>query len=240
MNATAETTIRDIVAGDYRAAAVFQQYGIDFCCGGSKTIDEACRGRGLNPAQVLSDVSRVCATPDAASQQFAQWDPAALVDYIVTKHHGYVRQAMPPIAAYTKKLAAVHGPNHPELLEVERVFAGVAAEMTMHMMKEEQILFPFIVRLAKAAEENRPAPPIPFGTVANPIRMMEDEHESAGNALARIATLTSGYQPPEDACTTYRVGLQELEAFERDLHAHVHLENNILFPKALKLEAELR
>jgi regulator of cell morphogenesis and NO signaling len=240
MNATAETTIRDIVAGDYRAAAVFQHYGIDFCCGGNKTIDDACRGRGLNAAEVLSDVSRACATPDTTGQQFGAWEPPVLVDYIVTKHHGYVRQAMPTIAAHTRKLASVHGPNHPELLEVERLFAGVVAEMTMHMMKEEQILFPFIVTLAKAAAEGRPAPPIPFGTVANPIRMMEDEHESAGNALARIRTLTSGYQPPEDACTTYRVGLQELDAFEQDLHAHVHLENNILFPKALRLEAELR
>ena len=240
MNATAETTIRDIVTEDYRAAAVFQQHGIDFCCGGNKTIDEACRGRGLNAAQVLSDVARACATPDTSGQQFGAWEPPALVDYIVTKPHGYVRQAMPTIAAYTRKLSSVHGPNHPELIEVERLFAGVVAEMTMHMMKEEQILFPFIVKLAEAAAQNRPAPPIPFGTVANPIRMMEDEHESAGNALARIRTLTSGYQPPEDACTTYRVGLQELEAFEEDLHAHVHLENNILFPRALRLESELR
>jgi regulator of cell morphogenesis and NO signaling len=240
MTATTDTTIRDIVAGDYRAASVFHRYGIDFCCGGQRTVDEACRAKQLSPAQVLADVAAACTGTDETTPAFATWDVSTLVAYIIAKHHAYVRGALPTIAAYTQKLAAVHGENHPELLEVRDLFAEVADEMTSHMMKEEQILFPFISALGDARKGARPAPFAPFGTVENPIHMMEQEHESAGNAMARINELTRGYEPPADACTTYKVGLQELDAFERDLHAHVHLENNILFPKALRLEGELR
>ena len=240
MNATPDTTIGAIVSGDYRAAAVFQRYGIDFCCGGGRTIEDACRAKSLDPGAVLADVARECATTDAAAPQFATWEPTALMDHIVSTHHAYVRQALTTISAHTRKLADVHGANHPELVEVDRLFAAVAVEMTSHMMKEEHILFPFIVQLQEAAGQGGPAPFIPFGTVANPIHMMEEEHESAGNAMARIRELTGGYQVPADGCTTYRVGLRELDQFEQDLHAHVHLENNILFPKAMKLETELR
>ena len=240
MNATPGTTIGEIVSGDFRAAAVFQKYGIDFCCGGNRTVEDACRAKQIDARAVLGDVVRECAVADDQAPQFATWEPSALVAYIISKHHAYVRKALPAITAYTQKLSGVHGANHPELRDVEQIFAGVAAEMTSHMMKEERILFPFIVELQDAAESGGPAPAIPFGTVANPIHMMEEEHESAGSAMARIRELTAGFTVPADGCTTYRVGLQELETFERDLHAHVHLENNILFPKALKLEAELR
>jgi regulator of cell morphogenesis and NO signaling len=240
MNATPGTTIGEIVSGDFRAAAVFQKYGIDFCCGGNRTVEDACRAKQIDATAVLTEVVRECAVADDAAPQYATWEPSALIAYIISTHHAYVRKALPAITAYTQKLSNVHGPNHPELREVERLFAGVATEMTSHMMKEERILFPFIVELQEAAERGGPAPFIPFGTVANPIHMMEKEHESAGGAMARIRELTANYAVPEDGCTTYRVGLQELESFEQDLHAHVHLENNILFPKALKLETELR
>lgn len=240
MNATPGTTIGEIVSGDYRAAAVFQKYGIDFCCGGNRTVEDACRAKQIDAAEVITEVTRECAVADGNAPQYATWAPSALVTYIISKHHAYVRKALPAITAYTQKLAKVHGENHPELRQVEQLFAGVAAEMTSHMMKEERILFPFIVELQEASERGGPAPFIPFGTVANPIHMMEEEHESAGSAMERIRQLTGNYTVPEDGCTTYQVGLQELEAFEHDLHAHVHLENNILFPKALKLEAELR
>lgn len=240
MNATPGTTIGEIVSGDYRAAAVFQKYGIDFCCGGGRTVEDACRAKQLDATAVLGDVARECAASDDAAPQYATWEPSALVAYIISKHHAYVRKALPAITAYTQKLTSVHGANHPELRQVERLFADVAAEMTSHMMKEERILFPFIVELQEAKARGGPAPVIPFGTVANPIHMMEAEHESAGSAMARIRELTANYTAPADGCTTYRVGLQELESFEADLHAHVHLENNILFPKAMKLEGELR
>ena len=161
------------------------------------------------------------------------------MSYIVGNHHAFVRQAMPVLLTHTKKVAGVHGDRHPELPEVARLFNEVAGEMTSHMAKEEQILFPYIVALEEASRSAGRGPSAPFGTVRNPIRMMEAEHESAGDAMARIRSLTSDYAIPDGACTTYRVSLQELEAFERDLHEHVHLENNILFPKAARLEAEM-
>lgn len=236
MTATTDMTIRDIVANDYRAAAVFQRYGIDFCCGGDRSVQDACAAKGLAPAQLIDELQKTTTTPDAGTPRFNAWDLPALTAYIVANHHAFVRQAIPPLLQHTRKVASVHGEHHPEMGEVARLFDGVADEMLSHMEKEERMLFPYINALAAAAAAHQPAPDAPFGTVQNPIRMMEMEHESAGGAMARINELTRGFQPPEDACTTYRVCLQELDAFERDLHAHVHLENNILFPKAIGLE----
>ena len=233
---TTDMTIRDIVANDYRAAAVFQKHGIDFCCGGDRTVDAACAAKGLPAASIVEELEAVTATPASGTPRFNEWDLPSLTSYIVAHHHAYVRQAIPTLLQHTRKIATVHGEHHPELADVANVFAGVADEMTMHMMKEERMLFPYIDAMARAAAAGQPIPTAPFGTVQNPIRMMEMEHDSAGSAMARINELTRGYQRPEDACTTYQVCLQELDAFERDLHAHVHLENNILFPKAARLE----
>ena len=233
---TTDMTIRDIVANDYRAAAVFQRFGIDFCCGGDRTVSDACAAKGLPPTTVIEEIEAALATPEAGAPRFNEWDLPSLTSYIVANHHGYVRHAIPTLLQHTRKIAAVHGENHRELADVSALFDGVAEEMLMHMQKEERMLFPYIDALARAAMAGQPAPVAPFGSVQNPIRMMEMEHESAGNAMARINELTRGYQPPDDACTTYKVCLQELDAFERDLHAHVHLENNILFPKAASLE----
>jgi regulator of cell morphogenesis and NO signaling len=236
MNATLETTIRDIVAEDFRAAAVFQRYGLDFCCGGARSVLDACREKGLDAAAVLTDLQATCGAEASGTPRFATWDIPTLINYIVGNHHAYVRRAIPTLLAYTEKIAAVHGERHPELGQIARLFAGVADEMTSHMFKEERILFPYIQSLHESVQQQRGVPPCPFGTVGNPIRMMEMEHESAGSAMARIRELSGGYEPPADACTTYRVSLEELKAFEDDLHAHVHLENNILFPRAIALE----
>jgi regulator of cell morphogenesis and NO signaling len=238
MTATAETTIRDIVASDFRAAAVFHKFGIDFCCGGGSTLSDACQQRNVSEADVLDALTNACAAPDASTPRFNTWDVQTLVSYIVTNHHAYVREALPTVQAHARKIASVHGENHPELREVAGLFDGVADEMTSHMMKEERILFPYIEALGAAAQRKVPPPPAPFGSVSNPIRMMEHEHESAGAAMARIRELTGDYTPPADGCTTYRITMQELAAFEADLHAHVHLENNILFPKAKQLAGE--
>lgn len=240
MTATLDTTIRDIVANDFRAAAVFQRYGIDFCCKGNRSIEEACRGGAAPAERVLQEVADATASPAAGGPRFNSWDLATLAAYIVANHHEFVRQAMPALLAHTRKIASVHGGNHPELGEVATLIEGVSDEMTSHMTKEEQILFPYISSLAARARGESGTPSAPFGTVRNPIRMMEMEHEAVGDAMARIRLLTGGYRAPDDACTTYRVCLQELEAFERDLHEHVHLENNILFPKAARLESEIR
>jgi regulator of cell morphogenesis and NO signaling len=236
MTATFETPVRDIVTADFRTAAVFHNHKIDFCCGGAQPLADACRAVGANTDQVLAELNSTIADPSSTVPNFSVWTPNELIDYIVTKHHGYVRDAMPTIAAHTTKIAGVHGQRHPELAEVARLFDAVVEDMTSHMWKEEQILFPFIAALATAAAENRPAPPAPFGSVENPIHMMEMEHETAGGALARIRELTKDYQAPDDGCTTYAITLKELEAFEQDLHAHVHLENNVLFPRAIALQ----
>ena len=233
---TTDQTIRDIVANDYRAAAVFERHGIDFCCGGDRTVEAACTAKGLAPASIVEELEAATAAPGIGTPQFNEWDLPSLTSYIVANHHGYVRRAIPDLLQHTRKISAVHGEHHPELAQVAHIFEGVADEMLMHMMKEERMLFPYIDAMARAASAGQPVPVAPFGTVQNPIRMMEMEHESAGTAMARINELTRGYQPPDDACTTYKVCLQELDAFERDLHAHVHLENNILFPRAAQLE----
>ncbi len=230
------TTVRDVVAGDFRAAAVFERHGIDYCCGGGRTIAEASAEADVPAERVLSELGNLSGAAAGLPPRFASWNPAFLVDYILANHHAYVRAALPAIMAHAQKVADKHGARHPEMVEVARTFERVVAEMTQHMMKEEHILFPYVKALVAQAEADRPAAPSPFGTVANPIRMMETEHESAGGAMRRIRELTADYAPPDDACTTYRVTLAELDEFERDLHQHVHLENNILFPRALEME----
>jgi regulator of cell morphogenesis and NO signaling len=237
MTATPETTIREIVASDYRTAAIFQRHGLDFCCNGCRTIEQGCRDAGVDAVSVLRDLDAVLTTPAAGTPRYASWDARTLIAYIVDNHHNYVREALPVLLQHTGRIAEVHGGRHPELPHIARLVARVADEMTDHMVKEERVLFPFIAALEAAARDGRPAPHAPFGAVDNPIRMMEAEHRFVGDAMAEIRHLTGNYTVPEDACATYRVSLQELEAFERDLHQHVHLENNVLFPKASTLHA---
>ncbi|RPJ69274.1 MAG: iron-sulfur cluster repair di-iron protein [Acidobacteria bacterium] len=236
MNST--NTIRDVVADDYRAAAVFQKHGIDFCCGGDRPIADACREKGIEDQVVLDELDAALA-PGGDLPRFNASDLDFLVDYIVANHHAYVRDAIQSLRAHTSRVAEVHGERHPEVVTICRRFEAIADEMTHHMFKEERILFPYVSALAAAARTGTAMRPAPFGTAANPIRMMEAEHESAGATMAEIRQLSGSYTPPEDACTTFKVCYRELEAFEADLHRHVHLENNILFPKALRLEAEL-
>lgn len=240
MSVTPETTLRDIVAGDFRAAAVFERFGIDFCCGGRRSLREACRDLRVSPLDVLGEVSQACDRKDAEAPRFGDWLPATLIAYIVGHHHAYVRRALPSIAAHTRKVAEVYGTKHPELKQIATLFDEVAEEMTAHMMKEEAVLFPYIERLANAIHHGEPIPSAPFGSVEKPIAMMEHEHDDAGRAMARIRELSQNYTLPDGACTTYAVCFRELEEFERDLHVHVHLANNVLFPKARALAASSR
>ena len=234
---TQSDTIRDFVIRDFRAAAVFHRFGIDFCCGGGKTLREVCETKKLKESAVLREISRACEADAGRPPRFNDWDADRLTRYIVQHHHGYLRTTMPTTAAHARKLAKVHGPAHPELVEVAAIFDEVCREMTSHMAKEEQILFPYIEQLAATRRTGLRPSPAPFGDVGHPIRMMEADHESAGAAMARIRALTSGYVTPAEGCMTWRVTIQELDAFETDLHTHVHLENNILFPKARALAA---
>ena len=236
MTCTQAMTLGEIVTADFRAAAVLERYGLDFCCRGTRTLEQSCRDAGIPAGDVLERLGAIENSPSPETPAFNEWPLPVLVDYIVTTHHAYVRDALPVLLEHARKIAKVHGGRHPELVRVARLVEQIDAEMTSHMMKEEHILFPYIVELASAAERGAPAPRAPFGTVDNPLRMMEAEHESAGEATFEIRQLTNGYTVPADGCATYTVCLRELDAFEKDLHAHVHLENNILFPKASALE----
>jgi regulator of cell morphogenesis and NO signaling len=234
IEALESTTVGDIVAADFRAAAVFERFGIDFCCGGRRSVVDACRSVAVNPIEVMSALDTL--GHDTVADEGRDWPLDRIIDRIVTTHHAYVRQALPSIARHLGKLKEVHGQRHPELARIASVWHDLYSEMIQHMIKEEQILFPYIRVLV--AEEHHSGRPLssPFGTVENPIRMMEREHRDTAAALHSIRTLTNEYTAPADGCATYRVCMAELAEFERDLHRHVHLENNVLFPRAVALE----
>jgi regulator of cell morphogenesis and NO signaling len=226
------TPLGEIVSRDFRAGAILDRYGLDYCCGGTRTLAEGCQTRGISVERVVSELEAL----DPASRETPEQDPTALIKHIISRHHSYVRESMPIIQQHLAKVSAAHGARHPELPFVEARFSNLAAEMSLHMVKEEQVLFPYILALVDASSHGAPPPPDMFGTVQNPIRMMEMEHQEAGEGLDAIREMTHGYRAPDDACGTYRLVLQELEAFEKDLHVHVHLENNVLFPRAVELE----
>lgn len=228
----ATTNLGDIVARDFRAGAILDRYGLDYCCGGARTLAESCRTGGVDVDSVVFELEAL----DPESRETPERDPAALINYIVSRHHTYVRDAIPAIQSHLSKVVAAHSGRHPELPYIESKFAKVAADLSVHMVKEERVLFPYVLALAEATSHGAPPPPDMFGTVQNPIRMMEIEHQEAGDDIEALRQLTHGYQTPVDACRTYDMVLRELEAFEKDLHAHVHLENNVLFPKAVELE----
>jgi regulator of cell morphogenesis and NO signaling len=231
-------TLSQIVSSNYKTAAVFEKYDLDFCCGGDITVSEACERKGLDSSKILDEL-QLLKNENKPDDKFGEWSLDFLVDYIVNNHHAYVNKMIPLLAEHTQKIASKHGENHPELIEVSNSFSRVYKDLKQHMMKEEQILFPFIKQLANAERNGSKSEAPFFGTVRNPIRMMEAEHEAAGNELHEIRRLTDNYSVPEDACNTYRVTMQELKEFEEDLHKHVYLENYILFPKSIKLEDEL-
>lgn len=231
-------TIGEIVATDFRAAAVFERFGIDFCCGGRRLLGDACRTAATDPDAVTRALEALPPSTVDLVHDAAQWPLDQLIDYIVSTHHAYVRSALPTITRYLTKLVEVHGTRHPELLRVATYFDQVRDDLRQHMLKEEQVLFPYVRDLALRTETCGGSRS-PFGAVDNPIRMMEREHREVADAMRIIRELTKGYKSPADGCTTYEVCMAELARFERDLHRHVHLENNVLFPKAIELEAEI-
>lgn len=236
MNITEKHIIGELVAQDYRTAGVFKAHGIDFCCNGNRTISEACDKKGIDATMVVEELSNALNDSNAVSADFQSWPPDLLVDYIEKKHHRYVEAKIPEIKAYLNKITKVHGDNHPELHVIEQHFSESAGALAAHMKKEELILFPFIKKLAAADQNDEQLYAAHFGTVENPIAMMHEEHDAEGERFREIARLTENYTPPNDACNTYRVAFAVLQEFENDLHMHIHLENNILFPKAIELE----
>lgn len=234
-----EATIGDLVTNDFRKAEVFKKFGLDFCCGGKKTLTKACKEKGLDVVQIEKELKAIEETPSTSSNDYNNWELGFLADYILNTHHKYVVNAIPVILEYTQKVARVHGERHPEAIQIAKEFQIVADELTSHMVKEEKMLFPFIKKLAEAQKNGTSVETSGFGTIKNPINMMEMEHEEVGNVMENINKLSNGYTPPDDACTTYRLSYAKLKEFEDDLHQHIHLENNILFPKAIALENDL-
>lgn len=229
--------IGEIVATDFRAAAIFKKYGIDFCCKGSRTIESACENKKIVPEKIYEELQNL---PDSTgnSIDFKSWPLDLLGDYVEKTHHRYVEEKTPVLQAFLDKLCNVHGAQHPELFQVKELFDASAQDLAAHMKKEELILFPFIKNMVKAKISGHKLPPPAFGTVENPVNMMKHEHSVEGERLRKIAELTQEYTPPADACNTYKVTFAMLRDFENDLHKHIHLENNILFPKAIELEKE--
>lgn len=237
-----QDTIGSIVAEDYRTAPVFSKFQIDFCCKGGRTIEEVCNAKGIDPEiliEALLEVKNNAGLPD--ENDVRVWSASKLADYIETVHHGYVRNTMPVLGTYLKKVATVHGDRHPELKEIFALFSECTVDLLNHMIKEETVLFPSIKKMDRlAASGEKLTAPFFFGTVENPIAMMRHEHSAEGDRFEKITLLTNNYTPPEDACNTYRVSFAKLREFEEDLHRHIHLENNILFHKAVELEQYLQ
>ncbi len=229
-------TVADIVRGNSQAALVFESYGIDYCCNGRIPLAEACAKRGLDLETILAEVERL---PRDSAPDVTKWSTEFLIDYIVNTHHQYVRTMLIPITEHAAKVAHRHGESHPETLEVADIYGAIRAELESHLVKEEQILFPYIKRLAAMDRGEVEFSGGGLGSVLGPISVMEAEHENVGRAYERIHAITNGLELPPDACTTFTLLYNELREFEQDLHMHIHLENNVLHPRAIEMERTL-
>lgn len=229
-------TVRELALTLPQATRVFEKTKIDYCCGGDQLLSDACAKAGLelrDLEQMLTDSAGAAET----GMNFQEASLAELISYILDKHHVFTRDEMERLTGLSAKVVSAHGENHPELLTIRDLLQQLFAELKGHMFKEEQILFPFVVEFERAVVQGRPAPFAPFGNVNNPIRMMCMEHDAAGDILRELRKLSGGdYRPPADSCLSYQTFYQALEGFEQDLHQHIHLENNVLFPKAIELE----
>jgi regulator of cell morphogenesis and NO signaling len=234
-------TVRDVVLELPHATRVFEKLKIDYCCGGDKPLGEACATAGVEVANLerMLEEAGQADVQGNGSLDFRTATLAELIGHILDKHHVYTKAEMARLEALIEKVITAHSRNHPELQGLGGLFQQLCADLKPHMFKEEQILFPYIVEMEKSALQNRPAPFAPFGTVNNPIRMMMVEHETVGGLLRELRALSSNYTVPSDGCTSYQTLYHALEAFEQDLHQHIHLENNILFPRAIELEGSL-
>jgi regulator of cell morphogenesis and NO signaling len=237
MNFSSETKVKNIALANPEARQVLEDAGVDYCCGGGKSLHDACAHADVSAEEILKRLreNSKLVRPDEKA-----WTSAPLGDltrHIREKHHRYVREAIGRIKTLLEKVKAKHGENHPEIAEVQRLFTEVGQEMIMHMQKEEQILFPYIDALERSTTGNGSLEPPFFQTVKNPIHAMMKEHDSAGDLVRQIRKASGDYTSPTDACTSYKALYQDLREFEADLHQHVHLENNILFPRAVEMEA---
>lgn len=238
MSVSTARTVRELAVEIPEATRIFEKIGIDYCCGGNKSLEEACTTANISVDEVLDSLELAEQTA-RAKQKDRNWQAeplAELVAHINSTHHKYTREEIARLGPLFDKVVSVHGKNHPELQNVRAAFRGMAQELTTHMMKEEAVLFPYIVRMEEAVIQKEPVLPPPFGSVQNPVAMMMHEHDSAGDALRTMRQASAGYTPPGDACISYQTLYKALGDFEKDLHQHIHLENNILFPRAIEME----
>jgi regulator of cell morphogenesis and NO signaling len=242
MTINANKTVRELAVAVPGATRIFEEFGIDYCCGGHHTITDACEVAQVHLEEILISLEQARRSAQT-NKETTNWQAeplSALTAYIVDKHHVFTKQELTRLEQLLGKVCSVHGQNHAELLRLRTLFQSLSQELIPHMLKEEQMLFPYINRLEEAASQGQAVLPPFFGTVGNPVRIMMLEHESAGEVLREMRALTGNYTVPPDGCISYQTLYQALAAFEEDLHEHIHLENNILFPGAEEVEAATR
>lgn len=239
MNLNLQTPVGEIARFNYKTVEVFEKLRIDFCCGGDISLEEACKRQKVNATEVLESIKKLIGSTQTDNDRIHALPLDHLIDHIIKVHHSYVLESIPVLQRYLNKITNVHGTNHPELAVVENSFNQAAANLLQHMEKEEQILFPAIKEMLAAKTGGTEYTGSHCGTVLSPISVMKQEHEAEGDRFEQMSVLTNNYTIPADACNTFSYSYQKLQEFEQDLHRHIHLENNILFPEAIKLEKEL-
>lgn len=229
--------VGDIVTDNYHAAGIFKEYGIDFCCGGGKPLEEVCEKRGISIEEVIDRLERIPWSNPGGEQNYKEWDSEFLIDYIINVHHSFVRNKTDEVAAYAAKVARVHGERHPENIEIFNSFVSLSHELLEHLEAEEATVFPLIKKIAGKQKNGEMVLETEKEKLKGQLSLMIGDHEGAGQLMAEIRELSHDFTPPADACRTYQILYQNLAGFEEDLHKHVHLENNILFKKAEELLA---
>lgn len=236
-----QTLVSDIVAENYKAANIFKRHEIDFCCNGQRSIQEVSELKEIDPEYLIQEINQYIQEEVESDTNYLSWDIGFLSDYIYNKHHKYVEEKSPIILEFLNKICKVHGRQHPELFDIQALFSEAVKDLAAHMKKEELILFPYFKKLAQISkDDSKPINSPLFENVSSPIAVMHLEHDNEGERFRKISKLTNKYTTGEDACTTYRVCFAMLKEFEEDLHKHIHLENNILFKKALEIEEEYK
>lgn len=238
MKINTNTLISDIVSENYNTATVFKKYGIDFCCNGNRTIQDVSTQNGLNTKRLMSEILEID-NGQSTQLNYQDWELGFLCDYIYHNHHLYVEKQSSEIVLHLDKICKVHGDKHIELFEISNLFKDAVADLAAHMKKEELILFPYIKKIANASKHKEKLNPPPFGSIDNPINMLHTEHDNEGERFRKISKLSNNYTVPDDGCSTYKIAYALLKEFEEDLHKHIHIENNILFKKAIELEKQI-
>ncbi len=238
MNINSQTLISDIVTENYETAAIFKKYKVDFCCNGNRTLFELSEDSDIDLKSLIDEVESIVKRK-TVDYDYTDWDIDFLSDYIYQNHHRYIERQIPEIKSYLEKICRVHGEKHPELFEIDKLFSKSAGDLVLHMKKEELILFPYIKKIAKSSRSASKLETPSFISVENPIKMMHEEHNDEGERFREIAKLSNDYTPPKSACSSYKIAFKLLQEFEEDLHKHIHLENNILFKKAIVQEEQL-